>query len=117
MTRGSGSGQSDGSEFRLVRPWNIGLFSRVPEEAFGASLFLPVKRASADISKRHSRGPRRREDVLVLDCETELQILALGIGDWHPTRLVIFLGVPFESFLGGFVIEHPVPFDHLQSLA
>src|SRR5262249_40583522 len=106
-------GLASRSEVRLNRSRHIGLFSRVPEEVLGASLFLPVERAIADISERHGRGPWRREDVLVLDREADLQILALRIGDRHPPRFVIFLDVPFESFLRGGVIEHAIAFDHV----
>src|SRR5713226_3068035 len=95
-----------GSEIRLGRPRHIGVLSRVPLDVFGASLFRPLRggvRSAGSI--RHGRGPWRREDVLILDRELELQVLTPRVRIPHPVGDVILLCVSFEPVFRGFSIK------------
>src|SRR5271168_3058682 len=79
------------SEIRLIRPWHVGVLSRVPLNVFGANLFRPVVGAQ---SISHGRGPRHREGALILDGELELQIFAPMVRVPHPLSHVTLLCVP-----------------------
>src|SRR5271168_957376 len=101
------------SEIRLIRPWHVGVLSRVPLNVFGANLFRPVVGAQ---SISHGRGPRHREDALILDGELELQVFASVVRVPHPLSDVTLLCVPFEAVFRRLVIEHAIPFGYMQSL-
>src|SRR6266566_8665178 len=84
------------SEIRLVRARHVRLLSRVPIAVFGALVFGPVQGTVSTSSIRHGRGPRRGEDVLILNGEFKLQVLAGSVRGRHPGCVVMLLCVPFE---------------------
>src|SRR4051812_33266949 len=81
----------DPSKVRFVRARHVGLFSRVPSAVFGAHIFGPVQGAVSIPSICHRRGPLSGEDVLVLDRELELQILAGSVRKRRPRGIVMLL--------------------------
>src|SRR5271163_1634742 len=90
------------SEIWLIRPWHVGVLSRVPLNVFGANLFRPVVGAQ---SISHGRGPRHREDALILDGELELQVFAPMVRVPHPLSDVTLLCVPFEALFRRLVLS------------
>src|SRR5215467_864380 len=103
------------SEIRSVRPRHVGVLSRVPLDVFGASLFHPAGGVIATASISHGRGPWRREHALILDRELKLQVLALMVRVSHPRADVMLLCIPCKPVFGGFGVQEPISFDHVQS--
>ena len=64
------------SEIRLVCPWHLGVFSRVPLAALSTNQFHP---AGGIAHIRQGCGPWRREDAFILDRELELQVIGPGV--------------------------------------
>ena len=100
-------------EIGLVRPWHLGVFSRVPLAVFSTNPFLPTGRI-AHICQ--GCGPWRREDAFILDRELEPQVLGQIVRVPDPLDGVMLLCVPFEPLFRGFVIKQPISFDDMQSL-
>ena len=101
------------SEIRLVCPWHLGVFSRVPLAAFSTNQFHP---AGGIAHIRQGCGPWRREDAFILDRELELQVFGRIVRVPDPLDGVMLRCVPFEPLFRGLVIKQPISFDDMQSL-
>src|SRR5215470_5834356 len=66
------------------------------------------------VSKR--RGPRRREDPLILDRQLQLQELATMAAENIAGKQPILLFVSLDCILHVVVIAQPIAFDHMQSI-
>ena len=105
--------RSSASEIRLLRARSVGVAVVVIilVEVFGTDGF------GIDTRSRHigqGRGPRRREDALVLDRQVQLQELAPVLTEDITGYQPILLFIPLDGVLYVVVVTQPIAFDDMQ---